>query len=310
MERLPWFQCQNRLLPSITLSSLARLGILILRRGRMAVADLDAHVLPLSKIYLAIMQGLIKYSRMTQELVPNTGMELEVSATTPLEMSQAQDNLIAWCGRKIEAMKHEAAELAENLAIAIKNKWKTDTLRRHSALAEKRVTFYEKIKAALEAGYCIVPNFPITLFAIRTDREKPLKKVYVGTYEHSGDFTQEPKMLPVGEGDYKDPNPFVSKDAKKITDGSGKETTRYMKWATKFDDEITFPIQMAKPAIMEATSRAMALKVFDQLGILLPQAAKADPLIVGEILDPRSPGWGTRKRICFIIAWHLNVRDL
>jgi hypothetical protein len=247
---------------------------------------------------------------MSQELVPTTGMELEVSATTPLEMSQAQDSLIAWCGRKVEAMKHEAAELAENLSIAIKNKWKTDTLRRHSALAVKRVTFYEKIKAALEAGYCIVPNFPITLFAIRTDRKKPLKKVYIGDWAHSGDFTQEPQMLPVGEGDYKDPNPFVATDEKKATNSSGKEVTRYTKWATKFDDEITFPIQMAKPSIMEATSLAMQLKVFDQLGILLPKAAKADPLIVGEILDPRSPGLGTRKRICFIIAWHLNVRDL
>jgi len=237
-------------------------------------------------------------------------MELEVSATTPLEMYQAQDSLIAWCGRKIEAMKREAEELAENLAIAIKNKWKTDTLRRHSALATKRVTFYEKIKAALEAGYCIVPNFPITLFAIRTDREKPLKKVWYGTYQHGGNFAQEPNLLPIGEGEYKDPNPFVQRESEDSKESSGKITTTYQKWATGFADEITFPIQMAKPAIMEATSRAMQLKVFDQLGILLPQAAKADPLIVGEILYPRPVGWGTRKRICFIIAWHLNVRDL
>lgn len=247
---------------------------------------------------------------MTQELVPTTGMELEVSATTPLEMSQAQDSLIAWCGRKIEVMKHEAAELAENLAIAIKNKWKTDTLRRHAALAVKRVSFYEKIKAALEAGYCIVPNFPITLFAIRTDRDKPLKKVWYGTYKHGGDFQQDPNILPAGEGEYKDPMPFVKTDSEETKKASGEITTTYEKWATNFDDEITFPIQMAKPAIMEATSHAMQLKVFDQLGILLPQAAKADPLIVGEILDPRPVGYGHRKRICFIIAWHLNVRDL
>lgn len=246
---------------------------------------------------------------MTQELVSTTGMELEVSATTPLEMSQAQDSLIAWCSRKIEAIKQEAEELAENLAIAIKNKWKTDILRRHSALAAKRVTFYEKIKAALEAGYCIVPNFPITLFAIRTDREKPVEKVYVGTYKHSGNFIQDAKMLPVGEGEYKNPIPFVQTDVRKTIE-SGKEVSQYTKWASDFDDEITFPIQMAKPSIMEATSRAMQLKVFDQLGILLPQAAKADPLIVGEIIDPRPYKWSPRKRISFIIAWCLNVRDL
>lgn len=247
---------------------------------------------------------------MSDELVPTTGLELEVSATTPLEMAQAQDGLIAWCQRKVASMQQEAAELAENLAIAIKNKWKTDTLRRHAGLATKRVTFYEKILAALQAGYCIVPNFPVNLFAIRTDREKPLKKVYVGAWKNHGDFTQDAQMLPVGEGEYKDPQPYVSTSEQQITDQSGKKELQYTKWATRFDDEIEFPIQMAKPAIMEATSRAMQLKVFDQLGILLPQIAKADPLIVGEILDPRPTSYGLRKRITFIIAWHLDVRDL
>lgn len=245
---------------------------------------------------------------------PHGPMELEVSATTPLEMAQAQDGLIAWCHRKVASMKHEAAELAENLAIAIKNKWKTNTLRRHAALAEKRVTFYEKIKAALEAGYCIVPNFPITLFAIRTDKSKPAEMYSVNNYyslQSSTGFVkiQEAKMLPVGEGEYQNPQA----PAKMTYLGEVKENNntkqQYASCATEWG-EIEFPIQMAKPSIMKTTSLAMKLKVFDQLGILLPQAAKADPLIVGEILDPRPIGYGTRKRICFIIAWHLNVRDL
>lgn len=249
---------------------------------------------------------------MSDSLVPAVNpAELEVSATTALEMVQAQSSLIAWCEYKIEAMKRDAAELAENLAIAIKSKWKTNTLRRHSDLALKRVTFYEKIHAALKAGYCIVPNFPITLFAIRTDKEKPSAKFAVSSYELGAHhFQQDPKLLPTGEGEYKDPNPLVCTDKTETTDLQGKQVTKYKQWATEFDDEIAFPLQMAKPQIMEATSRAMQLKIFDQFGILLPQAAKADPLIVGEILDPRPTGYGARKRICFIIAWHLNVRDL
>lgn len=249
---------------------------------------------------------------MSDALVSTTGLELEVSATTPLEMSQAQDGLIAWCQRKVASMQHEAAELAENLAIAVKNKWKTDTLRRHAGLATKRVTFYEKILAALQAGYCIVPNFPINLFAIRTDRDKPLEKMIVGSYEAgSSNFQQNAKILPAGEGEYKDPDPHVMMDKDETRDPATNQIKKtFTQWAYRFDDEIEFPIQMAKPAIMEATSRAMQLKIFDQLGILLPHTAKADPLIVGEILDPRSPGWGQRKRIAFIIAWHLDVRDL
>jgi hypothetical protein len=251
---------------------------------------------------------------MANELVPTTGLELEVSATTPLEMSQAQDQLIEWCKRKVESMKHEAAELAENLAIAIKNKWKTDTLRRHAALGEKRVTFYEKILAALQAGYCIVPNFPITLFAIRTDKKKPAQMYSVDSYYSLQPSTghvkpQEAKMLPSGEGEYQNPQaPAEMVHLGELKDGNNTKQ-RYESYAEEWG-EIEFPIQMAKPAIMEATSHAMQLKVFDQLGILLPAAAKADPLIVGEILDPRPISYGARKRIAFIIAWHLDVRDL
>ena len=255
------------------------------------------------------MQVLIKYSHMTQELVPTTGMELEVSATTPLEMSQAQDSLIAWCGRKVETMKHEAAELAENLAIAIKNKWKTDTLRRHSALAAKRVTFYEKIKAALEAGYCIVPNFPIDLFAIRTDRKKPKSKWHFGSYEAgSFQFQQQAAQLPVGEGEYKSVHPLVQTDVDtEVKDGITKK--HYAEHATDFGD-VEFPIQMAKPKIMEAVSRAMAFKIFDQFGLFAQ--GTGDPIITGEIVDPRNTSRNPTyiRRVTFIVAWHLNVRDL
>lgn len=246
---------------------------------------------------------------MTQELVPNTGMELEVSATTPLEMSQAQDSLIAWAKWKIGKMKQEAEELAENLAIAIKNKWKTDTLRRHSALAAKRVTFYEKIKAALEAGYCIVPNFPIDLFAIRTNRKKPRSKWYFGSYEAgSFQFLQPAAKLPVGEGEYKSANPLVKTDVNtEVKDGITKKC--YAEHATDFDD-VEFPIQMAKPKIMEVTSRAMALKIFDQFGLFAP--GTGDPIITGEIVDPRNTARFTThiRRVTFIVAWHLNVSDL
>jgi hypothetical protein len=244
----------------------------------------------------------------TTALVP-VAPSLELTATTPVEMQEAQTHLIQWCEQKIVQMKHDAAELAENVAIAIKRKWKSATLKRHAELASKRVTFYEKIKAALEAGYCIVPNFPVTVFAIRTSREKPLRKLYIGTYKHSGNFTQEAQTLPSGEGEYKDPNPYVQTYSNEKKDSKGNAVTEYQKCATKFDD-VEFPINMAKPRIMEATGRAMALKLFDEMGILPDPHPKKDPIIVGRIIDPRPTGYGPRKTITFIVAWHLNVRDI
>ena len=247
---------------------------------------------------------------MSQELTKPTGLELEVSATTPLEMAQAGDDLIAWCGRKIDSMKHEAAELAENLAIAIKNKWKTDTLRKHAALATRRVTFYEKIKAALEAGYCIVPNFPIDLFAIRTDRKNPKAKWHFGTYQESAwHFKQPSGMLPIGEGGYVSSDPLVKTVVHTETRPDGSVKKSYSEQATDFD-EVTFPLRMARPKIMEATSRAMALKIFDQFGLFAP--GTGDPIITGEIVDPRNTSRNPTytRRVTFIVAWHLNVRDL
>lgn len=234
---------------------------------------------------------------------------LELTATTPVEMQSCQTALIGWCEKKIAALQHDAAELAENLRIAIKNKWKASTLKRHAEIATQRVTFYEKIKAALQAGYCIVPNFPVTVFAIRTERDKPLKKLYVGIWKQGGNHTQKAQLLPTGEGDYKDPNPLVTTYEDREDDGKGGKKTTYQVEATNFD-QVDFPINMAKPEIMEATSRAMALKIFDELGVLPDPHPKKDPLIVGRILDPRPVGYGQRKFVSFIVAWHLNVRDL
>lgn len=242
----------------------------------------------------------------------STSLALELTATTPAEMRQSQGALIDWCDRKMTAVQAEAAELAENLAIAIKRKWKSTTLKKHHALAEKRVTFYGKIKAALQAGYCIVPNFQISLFAVRTDREKPARAYTVSGYynEPTGHFAQEhAKQLEVGQGEYQNPNvpqQFEHTETKK--DQNGNDRRFYGLWSEDFD-EIEFPLNMAKPAIMEATGQAMAEKIFDELGVLPDPRRKADPVILGTIIDPRSTTYNKRV-VSFVVAWHLNVRDL
>jgi hypothetical protein len=70
---------------------------------------------------------------------------------------------------------------------------------------------------------------------------------------------------------------------------------------------------------MDATAKAMALKVFDQIGICRPvdhqnerafaASGAGDPLIIGQILRRRGTYQGP-KVVSFIIAWHLNLNDL
>lgn len=236
--------------------------------------------------------------------------DINVTATTPDEMQESQSRLVSWCKRKVELCAIEAAELQENLEIAIKNKWKTSTLRRHASKAAKRVVYYQKILAALEAGYCIVPNFPVDLFAIRTKKKKPTQCWHFGTYEASQwHFMQKAGLLPAGEGRYVSNDPLVKSTSYQETKPDGRKVTQYEERATDFDD-VEFPIQMAKPKIMEATSRAMALKIFDQFGLFAQ--GTGDPIITGEIVHPENTfkAPAHMRKITFMVAWHVNTLDL
>ena len=78
-----------------------------------------------------------------------------------------------------------------------------------------------------------------------------------------------------------------------------------------------FPVTMAKPDVIEATSRAKALKIFDDLAILPGYAPskgttppKGDPIIVGRIIDRARSGPYNTHYLTFIIAWHINTRDI
>lgn len=229
---------------------------------------------------------------------------IAVTALVPGDMQVCQSALIQWVERKIAALETDAAELNGALVHALAKKWKSAVFKRHAALAEKRVAFYKKMLMALEHGYVIVPNFPVQMFLIRTNRESPLKMVHDSDWGQ--DLKQSAQVLPAGEGGYENPFPIVDKF--KIPDPQtnrpDKTTVRHL--ATEWD-EIEFPVSMAKPEIMEAVTRTMALHCFDQIGIL-PKARKEDPLIIGQLIDPREK-WGN-KVVSFMIAWHLDTRVL
>lgn len=233
------------------------------------------------------------------------GCEIEVIAETPAEMVAANSALIQWCDHKIEMLQKEHAELEAAYLHAKKCKWQTGTLERQSKLAARRVEFYGRIKSALEAGYYIVPNFPITAFAVRTDRKQPLKMV---SASHWNTREQKASGLPTGEGEYK--NPFPPQYQREVPEPTSQDQNRKVTeyWAQGWYN-LDFPINMVKPRIMEASSRAMALKIFDDLGILPDPNPKTDPMIIARILDPRSTTY-RRRFVSFLIAWALDTRTL
>ena len=188
--------------------------------------------------------------------------DIELTALLPSEMVESQKQLIDWCVRKIANEQMQANELQEAYEHAKRMKWKSGPLQRQANLAVKRVEYYGKVKGALEAGYYIVPNFPIEIFAIRTDRKKPLKMF--STSQWGKRREQEAKELPLGEGEYKNPFPLVQQENETI---DGKNY--YQSWAEEWD-QFEFPINMAKPQIMDVTNVSMQRKIFDRIGVMPP----------------------------------------
>lgn len=229
-------------------------------------------------------------------MLPVPIKDIELSATLPQEMVLAQQQLINWCDNKIASVKFDSNELKESYEHAKTQGWKSSVLKRHYELSVKRLAYYEKIREALVAGYYIIPNFQIDLFAIRT------KKEGVSGYSNSywARHEQSAQQLPIGEGEYKNPNPIIEREQSQHKDGN-KVADAYsypIEW-----DEFEFPVSMAKPMIMEATSRAMALKIFDEIGIV-PHQRKEDPIIIGRIFFKDG---NNKKNVSFMIAWHLNT---
>lgn len=227
--------------------------------------------------------------------------DMVVVARNPGEMQVAQSQLIDWAAKKTEEKKALHMELQENLRIATESGWRTSTLKRAVANAQKEMEFYVKVHAALEAGYCIIPNMDIDVFAIRTTRKKP-KKGYGDRWQNREQKSSKPAL---GDGRYVDSSPTELEHQVKGKNSSGQEITRYKAWAEDFQ-EVGFPFQMAKPQILDSTSKAMARKVFDDIGVLPQRTRRGDPMVVGRIIHRK--GY-TDHTISFLITWFVDTKD-
>jgi len=242
------------------------------------------------------------------EQQPEPEESVHLVARNPQEMALAKSNLEQWLEAKVKSCSQETDELGAALDKAARNKWATDTLRRHVNLAAKREQFYEKALQAVKAGYTLVPNFPVDIFAMRVKRAAPSRHTDTSNYSTPSVSVPAPTALPAGEGRY------VAGDRAKRISGSydepakdGKTIKKYFSTTAGYSD-VEFPIMAAQAEVMTATQEAMTLRVFDTIGICPPQR-KGDPLIIGQIRMPKV-GWQEPKMLSFLIAWHLDLRTL
>lgn len=237
-------------------------------------------------------------------------MDFTVFATSPAEMETAQRSLILWAARKIQSVKIELNDAQLQLQECVTKKWNTAGWRSMVLKLEKRATFYRKIKGALEAGYYIVPPFPIDVFAIRTNKNAPKRM----DSTHRDNHDQRAALLPEGEGRYVDPKPsrlsYSDTELRTVNHQTGEKknvpVTYY--YADEFR-EVDFPFKLARAEIKDATVKAMGLKIFDRLGVL-PRVRKPDPIVCGQILVPNKPYWREPEAITFFVAWWLDTKTL
>lgn len=243
------------------------------------------------------------------------------AATNAEEMGKVKGGLLIW----VEGRKRHAETDVDDLQSAVdharKHKWATKTLEYQLGKVKKLKTYYDKVYAALEQGYVLIPAFPIDVFAIRTAKENPKRNdVTVKEYNDArSNSAVHSELLPAGEGEYKSDEArrmqeFSYSRKEKEYDGKEVEKNYYNFYNEEFQD-ITFPMIAAKPDVMNATTQAMVLKIFDEIGISTKDAGehsrnfrRGDPLIIGTIYGP-GPRW-SRKQCHFLIAWHVNVEDI
>ena len=227
--------------------------------------------------------------------------DFTVMALDPKGMETAQKQLIVWAAGRAEQEKAELADIEENLRIARDNKWSVKPWQGRAAKTRAKIVFYEKIKAALEAGYYIVPPFPIDVFAIRTKRASPMPK---GKDYRHGNFDQNSQALPAGQGEYHSPTPLIETDTWTENGKDGKPVNKSWTEAVEYQSA-DFPFKLAKPEILKATARAMSLKLFDSLGVL-PRYHSPDPIIFGKIKSTSQ----LSSPVTFFVAWWLDTASL
>lgn len=253
-------------------------------------------------MYKGSMGNELAKAETTEPALP-VSEDIVVLARDPEEMAEAQKGLIGWMDRKVASLKVELAEAEENLATAQRMKHRTDGWKRVVRQVERRVIYYEKARTALDEGYCIIPEFPVQVVAVRTTKKKPPRKWHKG-----GAFSVpavKAENLPAGEGEYVDPDPIV----KTVTLPRGPED-RYDKHQSRAIElqDVDFPFKKVKPQILKGLEAAVKRKLFDEIGILPATRRGGDPVLVGRI--KRKESAYNEPTLTFLIAWWIDTSDL
>jgi hypothetical protein len=244
---------------------------------------------------------IIQPAEATIELPLPVATDLVVVARNASEMASSREQLGQWPLGKIAEAKAALTTAETELAKVKEMHQRTAAFKSKVDDAAADVVFYEKLHAALAAGYCIVPDFPVQIIAVRTVAEEPASVERKVTWGGSMPAVS-PDGAALGEGRY------VSPETKnEIEKRPGDKEGSIEKWrVAKGFQKVSFPVKLARMAILENLDRAQKTLIFDSIGIL-PNTSRPrpDPMLIGRIEHSRSD-----KSVSFMIALWLDTKTL
>jgi hypothetical protein len=238
-----------------------------------------------------------------------------VVASNREQMQVAQQQLVAWTEGRIARLRDELTNAEALLESARSHKWKISGYQAQVRKTKSKIDFYDKLKAAVELGYTIIPNFDgIDVFAIRTNRHRP-KQNFTKQNEIHGPVIpvdQVSECPQLGDGGWVSATAKYEQD--RVQDGFDKNQKPIFvqqAWATKHDD-IDFPFKLVKPEILDSTRRAMKAMCFDDIGVYpaRKRARRGDPMVIGRIHLGSYKYGQYQKTISFLITWFIDTKAL
>lgn len=214
-----------------------------------------------------------------------------VSAVSPTELVTAQKSTLTYINERIEFVKLEIADAEKNLEHALQSHWAVKPFRNLLNKQVRRLNYFEKIKAAIQKGYLIMPSigWPEGI-ALRVKDGNKVR------WDGQRICIQKNAL---GVGEWIDHKAVIQDHIEENENGRRFRVTD----SKSTNTEIDFPVALIKPEVLDATQIAMADKIFDRIALATDSG---DPIVLGEIYHPTV----SYRRITFFIAWFLDVRTL
>ena len=237
---------------------------------------------------------------------PSNVQHVQLCATDASAMALSQEAMVEFFTGRMREAEREVDEAERNLKIAEEAGFQLRAFKRHLTESRRLVRFHEKCSVVVHAGHALVPNFPVDVFAIRTDRDSPRSEK---SHSWRTRFTQTAPGLPYGEGDYVDSVPLedTRNDPYWKKDEKGEFISNWVRVVTDFQ-QVNFPESVRQSDVMTAVHSAMKLQAFDDFGVLPERKAKGDPIVIGRVKDPRRAR--SHRPLCFMVAWYIDTRTI